>query len=277
MADAPLDKPDAATGLGAPLVGRSVVVTRTRAQAASLADPLEALGAEVLAFPVLDTVDPEDWGPADAAIADLASYDWIVLTSTNGVERFLRRLKAVGGSREALLGSKFAAVGSATAEKLRRHGLPPHLVPQDFRAEGLVSALHELGAGPGWRVLVPRALEAREVLPEALRDLGVIVDVVPVYRTVRVPADEGVLARLRAGSVDCVSFTSGAIATAFVASLEDGGVDPVEALARAAIASIGPVTSDALESLGYVRDLEAPEATMESLAAAIGRFTGWKR
>ena len=277
MADAPLDTPDAATGLGAPLVGRSVVVTRTRAQAASLADPLEALGAEVLAFPVLDTVDPEDWGPTDAAIADLASYDWIVLTSTNGVERFLRRFKAVGGSREALLGSKFAAVGSATAEKLRRHGLPPHLVPQDFRAEGLVSALRELGAGPSWRGLVPRALEAREVLPEALRDLGVIVDVVPVYRTVRVPADEGVLARLRAGSVDCVSFTSGAIATAFVASLEDGGVDPVEALARAAIASIGPVTSDALESLGYVRDLEAPEATMESLAAAIGRFTGWKR
>ncbi|MEI7815126.1 MAG: uroporphyrinogen-III synthase, partial [Coriobacteriia bacterium] len=133
------DSPDSTSAhTGAPLSGRSVIVTRTLAQAHTLAEPLASLGAEVLAFPVLETVDPEDWGALDSAIANLASYDWVVLTSTNGVERFLRRFRAVGGSSDAIVGAKFAAVGSATAAKLARHGLPPALVPTDFRAEGLV-------------------------------------------------------------------------------------------------------------------------------------------
>jgi uroporphyrinogen III methyltransferase/synthase len=173
---APPDDTSAITG--APLNGRSVIVTRTLAQAHTLAKPLEALGAEVLAFPVLETVDPKDWGPLDAAIADLASYDWVVLTSTNGVDRFLKRFRAVKGSRDAILGAKFAAVGSATAEKLATHGLPPALVPADFRAEGLVEAFRELGAGPGCRVLIPRAEDAREILPDELGAMGCDVDVV---------------------------------------------------------------------------------------------------
>ena len=94
-------------------------MTRTLAQAHALADPLAALGAEVLAFPVLETVDPLDWAPVDAAIRDLASYDWVVLTSTNGVDRFLRRFKVAGGSRDDILGARYAAVGSATAEQAR--------------------------------------------------------------------------------------------------------------------------------------------------------------
>ena len=272
------DAPDApGTLLGAPLAGRSVVVTRTRAQAASLVEPLEALGAECLTMPVLETVDPDDWAPADAAIADLAGYDWVVFTSTNGIERFLRRFRRVGGSREALLGRKFAAVGSATAEKMRRHGLPPQLVPDDSRAEGLVEAFRALGAGPGLRVLVPRALRAREVFPDALRALGAEVDVVPVYDTRPVPADPAVLQRFADGTVDCVSFTSGAIARAFAGSLADTGVDPDTVLVGVAVASIGPVTTAALEALGYRADIEAPEATMESLATAIAAFTAWKR
>lgn len=269
--------PDIATALGAPLAGRSVVVTRTREQAASLAASLQTLGAEVLTFPVLETVDPADWGPVDAAIADLASYNWIVLTSTNGVDRFFGRLDAVGGSRDALLDRKFAAVGSATAERMRQHGVPPQLIPEDFRAEGLVDAFHALGAGPGWRVLIPRAFQAREVLPEALRELGVEVDIAPVYCTQRVAADPEVVARFRDGTVDCVTFTSGAIAKEFVAVLREAGLDPDAALARVAIASIGPVTTKALAKLGHHGDIEASEATMESLAQAIARFTAWKR
>jgi len=200
-----------------------------------------------------------------------------VLTSTNGVDRFLRRFKAVDGSREALLGSKFAAVGSATAEKMRRHGIPPQLVPDDFRAEGLVQAFRELGAGPGWRVLIPRALTAREVLPDALRALGVEVDVVPVYRTERVAADAKVVARLADRSIDCVTLTSGAIARAFVESLRDTGLDPAPVMQQVAVASIGPVTTQALAALGYESDIEAPEATMESLAQAISQYSAWKR
>ena len=148
------DPPDnTAVPTGAPLSGRSVIVTRTLAQAHTLVEPLEALGAEVLAFPVLETVDPEDWAPLDAAIANLATYDWVVLTSTNGVDRFLKRFRAVTGPRDAILGTRFAAVGSATAKKLAKHGLPPALVPEDFRAEGLRRGVSR----DGGRTRVPRA------------------------------------------------------------------------------------------------------------------------
>lgn len=261
-----------ARDLGAPLAGRSVLVTRTREQAHALVEPLEALGAEVLLMPALETVDPEDWGPADAAIANLASYDWVVFTSTNGIDRFLRRFKAVGGSRAAILGIKYAAVGSATAEKLRRHGLPPALVPDDFRAEGLIAAFRALGVERCRRVLIPRALEAREVFPEALREMGCGVDVVPVYRTAQAHPDPAVVARLVAGTVDVVTFTSGAIAAAFLAAVLSAGLSVERAEGHALVASIGPVTTAALRKLGYPVDIEAAESTMESLVDAIVRF-----
>lgn len=267
MTSAPLNSH--ADNTGAPLSGRSVIVTRTAAQALSLVEPLEALGAEVLAFPVLETVDPEDWTPVDSAIANLASYDWVVLTSTNGIDRFLRRFKVAGGSREAILSVKFAAVGSATAEKLARHGLPPALVPADFRAEGLVEAFRALGAGPGWRVLIPRAEEARELLPDALREMGCEVDVVSVYRTQVAVPDPGVIARLREGSVDAVTFTSGAIARGFVSAIEGEGLDPRKVMDRLTVASIGPVTTDELTRLGYSADVEATVSTMSSLVDAL--------
>ncbi len=166
------------TDLGAPLAGRSVLVTRTREQAHSLVDPLEALGAEVLAMPVLVTVDPEDWGPVDAAIESIGSYDWIVFTSTNGVDRFMHRFRERHGNYDDLASTCMAAVGSATAHRMRAEGFPPAIVPEDFRAEGLVAAFKELGAEKCHRVLIPRAEEAREVLPEALGSMGCEVDVV---------------------------------------------------------------------------------------------------
>ena len=269
------DSPDSTSAhTGAPLSGRSVIVTRTFAQAHTLAEPLASLGAEVLAFPVLETVDPEDWSALDSAIANLASYDWVVLTSTNGVERFLRRFRAVGGSSDAIVGAKFAAVGSATAAKLARHGLPPALVPTDFRAEGLVEAFRDMGAGPGWRVLIPRAEDAREVLPEELRAMGCAVDVVCVYRTQLAEADPAIIERLRAGSVDIVTFTSGAIARGFVSAIEASGLDAEQVMGQLAVASIGPVTSDAIRELGFAVDVEATESTMGSLVDAVAeRFS----
>jgi uroporphyrinogen III methyltransferase/synthase len=263
----PADNTSALTG--APLSGRSVIVTRTLAQAHTLAEPLEALGAEVLAFPVLETVDPEDFAPLDAAIANLATYDWVILTSTNGVDRFLKRFRAVKGSRDAILGAKFAAVGSATAEKLAKHGLPPALVPADFRAEGLVDAFREMGAAPGCRVLIPRAEDAREILPDELRAMGCEVDVVCAYRTQLAPTNPDVVERLRAGSVDVVTFTSGAIARGFVSAIEGAGLDAETTLAGLVVASIGPVTSDSIREIGLAVDIEATESTMVSLVDAI--------
>ena len=270
-----IDSPDSTSAhTGAPLSGRSVIVTRTLAQAHTLAEPLASLGAEVLAFPVLETVDPEDWSALDSAIADLASYDWVVLTSANGVDRFLRRFRAVGGSSKAIVGAKFAAVGSATAAKLARHGLPPAVVPADFRAEGLVDAFRDMGAGPGWRVLIPRAEDAREVLPDELRAMGCEVDVVCVYRTQLAEADPAIIERLRAGSVDIVTFTSGAIARGFVSAIEASGLDAEQVMGQLAVASIGPVTSDAIRELGFAVDVEATESTMGSLVDAVAeRFS----
>lgn len=256
--------------LGAPLAGRSVLVTRTAEQAHALVDPLVALGAEVLAMPVLETVDPDDWTPVDDAIRALDTYDWLVFTSTNAVDRFLRRFRPAGGSREALLGIKIAAVGSATAAKLAHHGLPPTLVPEDFRAEGLVAEFRAMGPDNCRRVLLPRALEAREVFADALAEMGCSLDVVTVYRVQAAEPVPAVIERLRAGTIDVVTFTSGAIATAFVSAVAGEGLDADAVMRGVKIASIGPVTTGALEALGYPADIEAAESTMASLALAVG-------
>jgi uroporphyrinogen III methyltransferase/synthase len=155
---------------------------------------------------------------------------------------------------------------------MREHGVEPDLVPESARAEGLVTAFEKLGVGKGARVLIPRALKAREVLPYALRLRGVEVDVAPVYQTIPIAADPDVLERLRAGSVDCVTFTSGAIARAFVAVLVVAGLDPDAIMERVAVASIGPVTTHDLAVIGYENDIEAPRATMGALAQAIADY-----
>lgn len=259
---------------GAPLSGRSVIVTRTREQAAALKRLLEALGAEVLAFPVIAIVDPEDWAPADAAIAALGDYDWVVLTSTNGVDRFLRRFKQISGPRKALLDAHIAVVGSGTADRLQAHGLIPALMPRDFRAEGLIAEFAKLGAGPGWRVLVARALDAREILPEALREMGCTVDIAPVYRTVAARPDPAVLERVRAGEVDAVTFTAGSTVHNFIEILGAAGIDAAEALGRLVVASVGPVTTEALRRRGIEPDVEADQSTMASLANAVAGYWG---
>lgn len=265
--------PDSKTGdTPLPLAGTSVLVTRTREQAGALVEPLEALGADVLTFPVIETVDPQDWGPADAAILALGSYDWLVLTSTNGVDRFFARLDALGVPRSALDGVKLAVVGTATARQLGRYGLSPDMMPGEFRGEGIVDEFRAMGAGPETKVLIARALEAREILPESLREMGVCVDVVPIYRVVPSTPEPVILARLAQGSVDIATFASGGTAAHFVELLRAAGLDPDAVMASLAIASVGPVTTDGLQALGYEVDVEATESTMESLVAALVEY-----
>jgi len=257
------------TDAGAPLAGRSVLVTRSQEQAGSLAERLAALGADVLVMPVIEVADPVDWAPADEAIANLDIYSWVVLTSTNGVDRFFERLAALGRDARALAGVRIAVVGKATAEHLEQHGIHPDVVPADFRAEGLIECFRERGVGARDRVLVARAEEAREVLPEELRAMGARVDVVHLYRLVRASGDPEVLERLAEGRVDVVTFASGGTATRFVEIVEATGLDPSSVLRATTIASVGPVTTEALRALGQTVAVEAPESTMESLAQAI--------
>lgn len=261
--------PTSSDTLGAPLSGRSVVVTRTREQSAALADPLAALGATVTACPVIAIVEPPDPGPVSEAIRHLAEYDWVVLTSANAVDRFLDRVVFTDRTACALDSVRIAVVGSATARALERRGVTADLVPADFRAEGLVAELARLGAGAGWRVLIPRALEAREILPDTLREMGCRVDVAPVYRTVPAPLCDALAELLARGPLDIVAFTSPSTARNFMAMLAQAGVDPVSALGSATIASIGPVTSDAVRALGFSAAIEPAESTVPALVEAI--------
>lgn len=267
--------PRGGEGASAPLAGRTIIVTRAREQARSLIEPLEALGAEVIACPVIEIVDPPDWTPADEAIEHLERYDWVVFTSTNAVERFLARMLVRGRGPEMLDAVQVAAVGATTARALERHGITPALVPpKEFRAEGLVDEFVARGAGPGWRVLIPRALEAREVLPEVLRQRGVAVDIAPVYRTVPATPPSEAVERLREGRVDAVTFTSPSTVRNFVALLTTVGLDPSAVLERVAAASIGPVTSDALRAAGMAAAIEAEPSTVEGLVAGIRAHFG---
>lgn len=253
---------------GAPLTGRSVLVTRTREQAAALVDPLEALGAEVLCFPVIEVVDPEDDAPLIQAVRELGGYDWLVITSTNGVDRFFERVMREDGDLSVLGSTKVAAVGSATAACIREHGIEPDLVPDDFRAEGLIESFRELGVA-GSRILIARAEDAREILPEALREMGARVEVVVTYRVVLSEPDMDVVARLDAGSVDIATFASGGTFRHFLAVLSMAGLDAERVATSLAIASVGPVTTATICKLGYEVAVEARESTMQSLVDAV--------
>jgi uroporphyrinogen III methyltransferase / synthase len=253
----------------AQLDGTTVVVTRSRAQAGALSRRLAELGATVVEFPVIKLIDPEDWTPVDTAIEGLSSYDWIVFTSANAVERFFERIWAREHDARALAGASVAAVGPATAARCADYGIRPDYVPDDFRAEGLLEGFLERGLTAGSRILLPRALEAREVLPDTLRERGAVVDVVSVYRTVPGEPDAGPLEIVAAGKADVITFTSPSTVRNFMAILDRKGI---VLPAATTVASIGPVTSEAARELGLQVGAEARESTVPGLVDAIAEY-----
>jgi uroporphyrinogen III methyltransferase/synthase len=271
-----------------PLAGRTIVVTRAEEQAGALVEGLERLGARVLAMPSIEIVDPPDWGPCDEALDDLRTFDWIVFTSVNA----FRRLEARAATRPGR-GTRFrladaiddvcrpyvAAIGPSTARALRAGGVPVACAPEggDARAEGLLALLERESAVrlaarslAGAHVFLPRALEARDVLPEGLRRAGAIVHVAPVYRVVPGGGDPGpVRAALRAGTVDAVIVQSGRTGTAFVERLALADDERRALLAAVRPVTSGPVTSAAIEGLGFAPPLEAREPTIAGVLAAV--------
>jgi uroporphyrinogen III methyltransferase / synthase len=250
-----------------PLFGRQVVVTRARAQAGELSERLEALGAQVIEFPTIESRPPEDFGPLDAAIRDLDSFGWLVFTSVNGVESFVERLWHHGLDLRAVpREAKVAAIGPATAQRTRDLGLSVDVVPEEFRAEALISALDD-GALVGSRVLIPRAKVAREILPDSLREAGAEVVVPPAYETV--PSSEGreeLAKRLRAGEVDCVTFTASSTVENFASAFGD---ETAGLLTNTKVACIGPITADTARKHGVRVDAEANEYTIPGLIEAV--------
>ena len=205
--------------------------------------------------------DPPDWSPVDAALDRIASYDWIVFSSSNGVKRLLDRLLVRGGQIEQLAAAKLAAIGPGTAAELERYGLQADIVPPEYRAESLAESLRMHAAGK--RFLLARASRGREVLPEQLIAAGGIVQQVVVYTSADVEtADPAVAAALAAGRIDWVTITSSSIARAIVGLFG-------EQLHNSRLASISPVTSQTLCELGNPPTVEATEYTLAGLVEAI--------
>jgi uroporphyrinogen III methyltransferase/synthase len=256
---------------GRPLEGRTVVVTRPREQAASLAEPLEHLGAEVLLAPTIRIVPRMlDDEIVRVVVNDLPDYRLIIFTSANGADIFLGYLTEVGLPLTALDDAIVAAVGPRTASALEERGVTCDVVADEFVAEGLLATLEKRAVAPaGTRVLIPSARLARPVLPDALRASGARVTVLPVYDTV--PEERLRVTVAQIESADFITFTSSSTARQFAALMDasGGGRSLAERLSGAALCSIGPVTSDTLRELGLRVAVEASEHTSAGLVEAI--------
>jgi uroporphyrinogen III methyltransferase / synthase len=244
-----------------PLHGMRVVVTRARAQASELARRLDALGAEPIELPAI-RIDPRiDSDEVRRAVESLHAYALVCLTSANGVDLLFEAMAAQGRDARALANASVAAIGSGTEAALAAHGVLADIVPERFVAEQLVEALDALEL-QGKPVLVARAAEAREVLPDALRNKGADVDVVTLYETVAEEPDPEALERAR--EADFLTFTSSSTVRNFV---EKAGANGIPRNAR--VISIGPVTSEAIREAGLSVDVEAERHDIDGLVGAL--------
>lgn len=253
-----------------PLFGKRILVTRSREQASVLSEALEALGAEPVEFPTISVAEPEDFGPLDRAIEGLGRYKWVIFTSVNGVDAFLKRLRYNRKDIRGLYGARLCAIGPKTREALEKNGLIVDYVPVEFRAEEILKVLQGKVA-PGDRVLLPRADIARKILPEALKGLGAVVDEVTTYRTLAGEGQAGRVAEmLKKGEIHVITFTSSSTVRNFVQML--GMPDLQDLLAGVTVACIGPVTADTATELDVKVDLVAGEYTIEGLVGSILKY-----
>lgn len=243
-----------------PLHGRRVVVTRARAQASGLASTLRELGAEVVELPAIriePRIENEEVLKAAGAVG---AYELLCLTSPNGVRLLFEAMEAAGLDSRALAGVTVAAIGPGTARALSERGVLADVVPERFVAEGLIEALEDTEVD-GARVLIARAAEARDVLPDALRERGAEVDVVALYETVREEANEEEIEA--AQEADYITFTSSSTVTNLTAALGD------RFPSSARIVSIGPITSDTVRNAGLEVDVEAKRHDIDGLLEAL--------
>jgi uroporphyrinogen III methyltransferase/synthase len=251
-----------------PLFGRKVVVTRSRAQASDFVEQIEALGAEAVEMPTIRIDDPEDFGPLDEAIDTIDSFDWIVLTSVNAVGRFVDRLFERGGDIRDLKGIKICAIGTATADEVRKCRVRVDLIPPKYVAESIIESLQQEGEIKGKRFLLPRADIARSLLPDEIARLGGEAVEVDVYRTVlEEAADQEIIQRLVDGDIDLVTFTSSSTVRNFAKILGDERLERVKSAAR--FASIGPITTQTAKELGIPIHTEAEQHDIPGLVDAI--------
>jgi len=253
-----------------PLMGRSIVVTRAREQASDLVNRLSELGAECIECPMIKAAPPDDFKPLDMAIDNLSSYAWLVFTSVNGVNFFFNRLFEKNRDVRDLNRVRTAVIGPATAKRLFDFGLKSDVVPESYRGESVVKAFAKEDI-IGKKILLPRAKEARPVLPLELARMGAVVDDVEAYCTKAVKDDAAViLKRLEERTIDMITFTSSSTVKNFHAFLPPERFNSL--VQGVTIASIGPITADTARNLGFDVHIVAESYTIPGLCEAIQQY-----
>ena len=259
-------RPTIASRSRRPLAGIRVLIGRARHQAGALSGELRKLGATVVEIPFIEIRQPRSFKPLDSALRNLGHYDWLILTSVNGVEAMWERLKKLRLKNTSLSPVRIAAIGPATKKAIEQRGGKVDVVPKEYVAESVVSSLRKRVKGK--RVLLVRAKVARDVIPRELRKANAQVDVVEAYETVVPQSSRARLRSALANPHQCphvVTFTSSSTVRNFVTLLGSRNAN----LEGIRLASIGPVTSSTLRELGLRADIKAKQFTIPGLVEAI--------
>jgi len=253
-----------------PLFGKRILVTRACEQASDLVNRLRDLGAECIEFPTIQIAPIDDWQPLDRAIDKIATYEWLVFTSVNGVRFFFKGLFKKGLDARALGNISTASIGPATAKKLLSYGIKSDIVPKTYRAESVIEAFGGKDMAQK-KVLLPRAAQARPILPVELSKMGAIVDEIKTYQTLPVLDNaKTLIEQFKEDKIDLVTFTSSSTVNNFNTLLETHNA--LDIINHAAYASIGPITTDTAKNLGFHIDVTAQSFTIPGLCSAILDF-----
>ncbi len=252
-----------------PLFGKKVVVTRAKRQAGGFARILRDRGAKVFTVPAIRIVPTDNSTEQAQTIMNMDRYDWVLFTSVNTVQCFFASLYKENRDSRIFGGKKIMAVGKKTAAELKKHGICADYVPVNSTAEGMLEILtkEEL---QNKKILLPRAVEARELLPETLRKYGAEVYVLPVYKTEPEVSDKRIVKWLQNNEVDVITFTSSSTVRNILAMLGD----KKDLLKKVKVAAIGNITANTLKEFGFIPNIVAAEATVESLADAVEQICG---
>ena len=248
--------------------GLKILITRAMEGSSRLAQMIRELGGEPVVFPTIQITGPDRPQLLERAVVSLDQYDWLILTSANGVDRFFQAMTRQGLDSRALGRIKVCAIGPATAKELGRYNIVPDRVPEEYKAEAVVELLADQ-AREGRSFLLARAQEAREVLPDGLRDLGGRVTVVPAYRTVTPEPDQAkdIEQMLDQGELDLVVFSASSTVNNLARMFPEKPLPRL--LGRAKVAVIGPITAATAESHGLEVAVQAREYTLEGLMTEV--------
>jgi uroporphyrinogen III methyltransferase/synthase len=257
-----------------PLKNLTILVACSAKKMAEFVSGLGSMGATVLPFPVIEAKGIDDTLLLDRALESLSGYDWILFTSSYGVRFFMQRLNQRAIDVTGRTMPKLCAIGPATAAELKQFGYDASLIAERFLAEGVLDALGKYHGGiknlAGKRILLPRALKAREMLPAALAEAGAHVDVIPCYQTVQGQIDADVLAQLRTKDPDLLVFTSSSTISHMVETL--GPEIGNRLLQRSTVAVLGPITANTANSYGKNPEIIPKESTAAALMEAISLY-----